>query len=59
MNAQNIMMGDGRYCARIAQVSSKKKTHEILLSSSNGAGSVTQWMGSESKQYEWGFEKRL
>ena len=45
----------GRYCARKAQVSSKK--NEILQSSSSGAGSVTQWIGSESTQYEWGFEK--
>ena len=46
----------GRYCARIAQVSSKR---EILRFSSSGAGSVTQWIGSESTQYQWGFEKRL
>ena len=46
----------GRYCARIAQVSSKKK-NEKLQSSSSGAGSVTQWIGSESTQSEWGFEK--
>ena len=45
----------GRYCARIAQVSSKK--NEKLRFSSSGAGSVTQWIGSESTQYEWGFEK--
>ena len=48
----------GRYCARIAQLSSKK--NEKLRFSSSGAGSVTsvtQWIGSESTQYEWGFEK--
>ena len=38
-----------RYCARIEQVSSKKKKHEILLFWSSGAGSVTQWIASETK----------
>ena len=46
----------GRYCARIAQVSSKKN-NEILRFSSSGAGSVTQWIASESTQCECGFEK--
>ena len=44
----------GRYCARKAQVSIKNR--KIAISSS-GAGSVTQWIISESTQYEWGFEK--
>ena len=46
-----------RYCARIAQVSSKK--NEILRFSSSGTGSVTQWLAIESTQYECGFEKRF
>ena len=41
----------GRYCARIAQVFSKKKTKYCDLRLV-GAGSVTQWRGSESTQYE-------
>ena len=43
-----------RHCARIAQVSRKKK---ILRFSAGGAGSVTQWIASENTQYECGFEK--
>ena len=58
-----------RYCARIAQISSKKtKSRDLYLQNiiykrniailSSGAGSVTQWIRYENMQYEWGFEKK-
>ena len=43
-----------RYCARIAQVFSKKTKY---CNFSSGAGSVTRWLAIESTQFECEFEK--
>ena len=54
MSAQNIVVGV------IAPEQHKFSVkNEILRFSCSEAGSVTQWIGSESTQYEWGFEKGL